>query len=112
MPILKMLCCAIFLAAIATPSAAEYRIEDVCATYLGTGKSYEVEGHILDGAELNKRLGSYRFRSYATYVVIFWAEDQVSYIELEYSFGPSISGTEGTDQRGYKWSVSTSSYCF
>lgn len=93
------------------PPALAYQVEEVCAVYLGTGKAYRVEAQIMDGSELNDRAGGYRFSSIKTYVLIWWAEEEVSIIELDYSFGPTISGTEGEDQNGYRWDVSTSSYC-
>jgi hypothetical protein len=99
-------------AAVCATSARSYEVREVCAKYLGTGKAYHVEANILDGSELNDRVGGYRFSSFSKYVVIFWADDQASVIELDYSFGPSPVGTEGTDQEGYRWSVSDSSICF
>ncbi|MFY7926913.1 MAG: hypothetical protein ACOVN5_13975 [Aquidulcibacter sp.] len=100
------------------PSAAnaqtqvEYEVKTVCAKYLGTGKSYRVEAQIMKGRELNRRTKSYDFEAYSKYVVIFWSEENVSIIKLDFSSGPSAYPSPGTDQRGYKWEVSTSSVCY
>ncbi len=94
-----------------TSQAAAYEVSPVCATYLGTGAKYKVEAQIMDGSELNDRAETYRFSSYSKYVLIWWADGQVTIIELDYSFGPSAIGSEGTDQNGYRWEVAKTRYC-
>ncbi len=89
-------------------AAYSYEVQEVCATYLNTGKKYKVEGKIMMGSELNTRTNSFSYSSFSKYVAIFWAQNQVTLIELEYSFGPSILGTKGKDQAGREWEVSTS----
>lgn len=103
----------IFFFGMAANAQTEYAVQTVCAKNIGTGKSYKVEAQIMKGSELNRRVGGYNFASYSKYVVIFWGEEQASIIELDYSYGPSAIGTEGKDQNGYRWEISTStSFCY
>ena len=86
--------------------AFAYEVLDVCATYSNSGKKYKVEGQILKGTELNQRTNSYDYNSYSTYVVIFWANDQATIIELDYYFGSlGPIGSDGKDQQGKPWKV-------
>jgi hypothetical protein len=93
--------------------ATDYRVVNVCAEYTNTGKKYEVEAQVVSGAELNRRTQSYDYETYTTYVVIFWAENQVSIIGLDFGGGPSLLGSDGVDQQGYPWNVSTgTTFCY
>ena len=109
---LSLLVC-IFFFGMPANAQTEYTVQTVCAKYIGTGKSYKVEAQIMKGSELNRRVGGYNFTSYNKYVIIFWGEENASIIELDYSYGPSAMGTEGKDQNGYRWEISTStSFCY
>lgn len=90
--------------------ASAYEVVEVCAKYLGTGKSYVVESKVYSGSELNQRTKSYNYNSFSTHGVIFWGPEQASVIELDFSIGNKISpyGSTGKDQRGYRWELSTS----
>lgn len=102
-----------FLAAtmLAAPGiASAYEVTEVCATYIRTGAKYQVEAQIMDGSELNERVGTFRFTSYQKYVLIWWNQSEVSVIELDFSYGPSEFGTEGEDQLGRRWDISTSTW--
>lgn len=102
----------LFTAAVGQSYADEYLVQTVCAKYMGTGKEYKVNAQIMAGTELNRRANTYNYSSYSKYAVIFWAQDQVSIIELDYPGSVSAFGTSGKDQRGYKWELSTStSFC-
>ena len=93
--------------------ADNYQVLTVCAKYKNTGKEYKVNAQIMSGTELNRRTRSYDYNSFSKYAVIFWAQDQVSIIELDYPGTVSTWGTDGTDQRGYKWELSSSTtYCY
>lgn len=101
------------LLALATVAEAADRLQ-VCAKYrtgYGWSDGYRVQATKIKGSELNRATGSWEYNSLATYVVIFWDRDQASVIELSWPFlGPM--GTEGEDQRGTRWEISTSSLCF
>lgn len=100
-----VLCAA--LAAVAVLAAEK---QQVCAKQ-GSGRSYKVGATVLKGQELNTATRTFNYTPYSTYVVIFWAENQASVIELDF---PNLNaiGTSGKDQDGRKWDVSTSSICF
>lgn len=88
--------------------------QKVCAKYWtenGWSKGYEVETTLIKGSELNRVTRSYSHNSTSTYAVIFWAKDQASVIELSWS-QVSFAGTDGQDQQGRKWELSTRSYCY
>lgn len=92
--------------------AQAYEVTDVCAKYVNSGKAYKVEAIIADGGELNRAWDTWKFTSYAKYVVIFWDEDQYTVIKLDFSsLGISVLGSTGTDQEGRPWSVSKSTFC-
>lgn len=98
----------VFLCAFLTVSplaAAAYETLEVCATYSNTGSSYKVQANTMKGSELNKLTKSYNYTSYSKYAVIFWADDQASVIEFPSYCSFSSFGCNGTDQRGYPWSV-------
>lgn len=97
-------------AAFISSAAQAYEVTEVCAVYANSGSAYSVEANIMSGTELNERTGSYSYRSYAKYVVIFWS-DGASVIELDYSFCTmDYSFCDGEDQRGYPWKVKRLSY--
>lgn len=84
-----------------------YEVVEACATYVGTGESYEVTVNIFEGSELNQRTSSFDYNSFDKYAVIFWGDDQASVIELESSICNTDFGCDGVDQRDYKWEIKT-----
>lgn len=93
----------------ATAFAAEKA--DVCVKFRkdnGWSKGYSVQGIVISGSDLNSKVGSFtRFKSFSTYVVVFWDQEQASILEL-----PALSmgtvpmfETEVEDQQGKKWKV-------
>jgi hypothetical protein len=91
-----------------------YEVVDVCATYKNTGKKYKVEARVYSGTELNQKTGSFDYNSFSKYAVIFWEAGQATVIELDLAIGGiSPIGSDGKDQRGYPWSLSTSTtFCY
>ena len=89
--------------------------ETVCVRYwtsTGWSKGYHVDSAILNGVELNRRTRTRDYTPYSTYVVVFWAKDQASILELAAYFGSiSMYGQDATDQEGREWRVSKTSYC-
>lgn len=98
----------------ATPSFADdYQVLTVCAKYKNTGKSYKVNAQIMTGSELNRRAQTFGYNAYSKYAVIFWAQDQVSIIELDFPSSVSSLGSDGKDQRGHPWELSSNTnFCF
>lgn len=98
----------LFLAfALHSSEASAYEVLQVCAEYVGTGEKYRVEANILDGMELNRETNSMSYSSLSKYVVIFWGPGEASVIELDFSFAALSMGAAGTDQGGYRWTIST-----
>lgn len=86
----------------------------VCAKYetqLGWSKAYQVQATVATGSELNQATHTFGYTAYAKYVVIFWAENEASVIELDLPF-LSVVGQTGKDQRGRRWQVSTGGLCY
>lgn len=82
-------------------------------TQSGWSKGYSVEVNVMKGSTLNQKTGTFNYNSYSTYGIIFWSDDQASIIELSYFTGSFTAyGTNGTDQRGRKWQLSKTSYCY
>ena len=94
--------------------AFAYEVLDVCATYSNSGKNYKVEGNIYKGSELNQKTNSFNYTSYSTYVVIFWANDKATIIELDYYYGSLGSyGLDGKDRDGRTWKIKEGHlYCY
>jgi hypothetical protein len=81
---------------------------DICAQYTATGKSYHVFGISMTGSELNQATRSLDYNALAHFIVIFWAPDQASVIEIDGIFsGPSPFGSAGIDQEGRSWKISS-----
>lgn len=101
---------AVCVVASAQLAAAAERV-DVCAKEGQGGKAYRVQATVLSGAELVQATASFRYNTFAKYVVIFWAQNQASIIELDF---PVLSAVDvpGRDQQGRRWEVSTNIYCF
>jgi hypothetical protein len=87
---------------------------DICAVYSNSGKSYHVTATAIRGSELNQATHSFNYNAFGNYIVIFWAENQASVIEMN-GFGsvPGIMQQNGTDQEGRSWDISRYSpmYC-
>ena len=88
-----------------TQTVAGERV-DICAQYTATGKSYHVSAISTTGSELNEATRSDNYNSLAHFIVIFWAPDQASVIEIDGS-GPSPYGSAGIDQEGRSWQISS-----
>jgi len=89
--------------------------ERLCVKYKtqnGWSKGYSVNVTIISGSELNRRTKSYRYKSYSTYGVIFWGDDQASVIELKNFFGQfTVLGTNGIDGEGREWKMNNGLIC-
>ncbi len=85
---------------------------EACVKYekeYGWSKGYKVMANVLSGSDLNEAVKSYtRFKSFATYGVVFWGEGQASIFELKYSYGtldlPMFEQIV-EDQEGRKWKI-------
>ncbi len=79
---------------------------DVCAQYTNSGQNYHVTAISTYGSELNGATHSFNYNSLSRYIVIFWAQNQASVIDMGPIFSPSYIGSPGTDQEGRPWSIS------
>ena len=90
--------------------------KSICVKYmtgLGWSDGYKVNATIISGSELNTRTKSFNYNSYSTYVVVFWEVGQASILELDYYSGYISSyGQLATDQRGRRWQVANTNYCY
>jgi hypothetical protein len=82
---------------------------DVCAEYVNSGKSYHVHAISTNGNELNRATRTFDYNGFSKYVVIFWAENQATVIEMGCCFfgTPSAFGTDGRDQEDREWRISS-----
>lgn len=84
---------------------------DAClkyATEVGWSKGYAVEATVIEGSDLNARVGgSTRFRPFATYAVVFWGEGQATILELPPLSMGSLPMFESDvqDQNGRSWKI-------
>ena len=84
---------------------------EACVKYekeYGWSEGYAVEATVIDGSELNEKVGSYtRFRSFATYAVVFWGEGEATILELPgMSMGSlPLFESEVKDQEGRRWKI-------
>ncbi len=104
----------LLIALFSMPSGHAAEKEVVCAKYradYGWSKGHKVEASILKGSELNSATKTFSYNILSTYVVIFWARDQASIIEMGWPYLSAI-GQEGEDQRGMKWEIAKTSICF
>jgi YD repeat-containing protein len=86
-----------------TVSASE-RV-DICAVYSNTGSTYHVTAIAIAGSELNQATHSFNYNSLGHYIVIFWAQDQATVIEMSGFPGrPSFFQQSGTE--GRSWEIS------
>lgn len=84
---------------------------EVCVKYrkdYGWSKGYEVQATVISGSDLNSAVGSFtRFKSFSTYAVVFWDQNEASIFELPAMAMGSIPmfETEVEDQQGRKWKI-------
>jgi YD repeat-containing protein len=84
---------------------AEERV-DICAQYSATGASYHVNAVSTTGSELNQATHTFNYNGLSRYIVIFWAQNQATVIEMSTPFfGPSYIQSIGTDQEGRSWGI-------
>ena len=93
--------------------------EVVCVKYkkeYGWSQGYEVNAKILSGSELMTATRNYsRFRSYATYAVIFWDKGQATILEMPASSLGSVPMFKSTvkDMDDREWQIQQSTgFCF
>lgn len=79
-------------------------------TQEGWSQGYKVEATKLSGSELNTATRSYRFEGFATYVTVWWNQDEVTIIKMDYPYLSAIE-SEGIDQQGRHWRVAKTSFC-
>jgi len=95
------------ISGLVTQTVAGERV-DICAQYTATGKSYHVSAISTTGSELNQATRSFDYNSLARFIVIFWAPDQATVIEMQGIFlGPSFFASAGIDQEGRSWQISS-----
>jgi len=93
-------------AALVVPAVAVAKEQvDICAEYTATGKTYHVTAISTNGSELNEETDTLNYNSLSQYILIFWAQDRASVIEMS---GPAayVPG-DGTDQEGRSWKIWT-----
>jgi len=64
----------------------------VCARYGvqdGYSHGYTVDATLTNGRELDQATGTFNYDALATYVVIFWSQDEVSVIRMDWNTGES-----------------------
>jgi len=74
--------------------------------------SYHVNALVTNGQDLAAKTNDYSdYVMYATYVVIFWSQNQASVIKMQYpTLGPFPQ--DGVDQEGRTWQINQfSGYC-
>jgi hypothetical protein len=95
-------------------SASASEQVDICAVYSNSGSSYHVGATAISGSELNAATHSFNYNSLGHYIVIFWAQNQATVIEMNSITGmPGPIQESGTDQEGRSWEISAYSpiYC-
>jgi hypothetical protein len=105
-PVLAIL--TVLLAAVAFGGSAqgEERV-DVCAVYSDTGRTYHVNAIFATGSDLNQTTHTFNYNVLGRYIVIFWAQNQASVIQMNALFGgPSYISSIGFDQEGRSWQIS------
>jgi len=90
---------------IVSKAVASERV-DVCAQYTNTGKMYHVTAISTNGTELNQETHTFIYNTLSHYIVIFWAQNQASVIEMGAPFYlTSYIGSTGFDQEGRPWQI-------
>jgi hypothetical protein len=80
---------------------------NICAQFSATGQTYRVIAISTNGPELNETTDSLKYNLLSSYIVISWAEDRTTVIEMDGPFsGPTYVQTRGTDQEGHLWEIS------
>src|SRR5262249_40762359 len=80
-----------FVTFIASAAVKASEQVDICALYVDTGRSYHVTATAMYGSELNGATHSLNYNMPSRYVVIFWAQNQASIIDMG-PFSPSYIG--------------------
>lgn len=94
-------------------SASASEQVDICAVYSNTGSLYHVTATAISGSELNQATNTFNYNVFGHYIVIFWAQDQATVIEMSGISGtPSFIQESGTDQQGRSWEISAYSPMF
>ena len=71
------------------------------------GRGYHVIAISTNGSELNETTDSLKYDLLSSYIVISWAEDRTTVIEMDGPFfEPTYIQTGGTDQEGHLWEIS------
>jgi len=93
--------------------------EEVCVKYkkeYGWSQAYEVNAKVLSGSDLMAATGNYsRYRSYATYAVIFWDKGQTTILEMPASSMGDVPTFNSTvkDMDGREWQINQSNgFCY
>ncbi|NWD33197.1 hypothetical protein HX793_25740 [Pseudomonas reactans] len=93
--------------------------EKVCVKYkkeYGWSQAYEVNAKVLSGSDLMAATGNYsRYRSYATYAVIFWDKGEATILEMPASSMGDVPTFNSTvkDMDGRDWQLSQSNgFCY
>ena len=95
-------------AALVAPAmaVAGERVE-ICAQDSATGQTYHVTAISTNGSELNEATDTLNYNFLNHYIVILWAHDRTSIIEMDGAFvGPTYIQRGGTDQKGRSWEIS------
>ena len=80
---------------------------NICAQFSATGQAYHVRAVSTNGSELNETTDSLKYNLLSSYIVISWAEDRTTVIEMDGPFSrPTYGQTRGTDQEGHLWEIS------
>jgi hypothetical protein len=80
---------------------------NICAQFSATGQTYHVIAVSTNGSELNETTDSLKYNLLSSYIVISWAEDHTTVIEMDGPFsGPTYVQSHGTDQEGHLWEIS------
>lgn len=102
-----------FLGLVAMSPAYGKERAEVCAKYRtanGWSQAYKVDATIMKGYELNQSTSSYNYQAYDTYVVIFWAQDEASVIQMESPY-VTYMDEAGYDQQGRAWQIHKGTFC-
>lgn len=106
----------LLLIAVISTSSFGAEQADLCVKYekqYGWSKGYSVKAKIIDGYDLGVAVNNFRrFKSYATYAVVFWDQGEASIFELPYGNMVPIYETEVSDQTGRKWRIKEGDLCY
>ena len=89
----------------------------------GWSKLYTVEVTFMTGYELNTATNTFNYSAYSVYAIIFWAQNEATVIKLNTFLlcGSEVTcdcienmllDMQGYDQKGDKWNICISDFCF